>query len=167
MMFFTSDTHFNHANILAYCKRPFESLWHMNAELVRRWNERVAPTDVVYHLGDFALGPKNDIPGFFAQLNGEKILIVGNHDGGMTRRLSWLRCLPYIVIEGVGYCVHNPAHAPQHASETLVLHGHLHGTPDLHPFQRHTRLTYADVGVDCWDFRPVTLPEIEARHGRG
>lgn len=54
-VWFTSDTHFGHANIVKYSGRPFEDVYEMNAALVRNWNETVKPGDLVYHLGDFAL----------------------------------------------------------------------------------------------------------------
>ena len=52
-LWFTSDTHFGHENIIKYCKRPFKSLEHMNMEIIRRWNERVQPDDMVIFAGDF------------------------------------------------------------------------------------------------------------------
>ena len=53
-IWFTSDTHFDHKNIIKYCNRPFKDIDEMNAELERRWNAVVAPGDRVFHLGDFA-----------------------------------------------------------------------------------------------------------------
>ena len=61
MIFFTSDTHFNHSNVIQYCNRPFSSLDEMNAKLIENWNERVNENDIVYHLGDFAMGKKVSI----------------------------------------------------------------------------------------------------------
>src|SRR3972149_2927673 len=79
-IFFTSDTHFNHANIIKYCGRPFGSVDEMNREMITRWNAVVDPEDTVYHLGDFALGKVSEWPAIFRQLNGsKKILIRGNH----------------------------------------------------------------------------------------
>ena len=53
MIFFTSDTHFNHKAIISYCSRPFESVEEMNDRLIDNWNQVVKPSDTVYHLGDF------------------------------------------------------------------------------------------------------------------
>ena len=79
MIFFTSDHHFSHANVIKYCKRPYQNIEEMNQDMVRLWNETVAPTDTVYYLGDFSLwklAPAKYLP----MLNGEKHLIAGNHD---------------------------------------------------------------------------------------
>lgn len=78
--FFTSDSHFGHARIIELCNRPFNSVSHMNAELIRRWNEVVAPEDIVFHLGDVALGTFAESIQCVAQLNGYKIMVPGNHD---------------------------------------------------------------------------------------
>lgn len=55
-VFFTSDTHFNHTNIIKYCQRPFRDIYEMNETLIANWNNVVAPDDIVFHLGDFCLG---------------------------------------------------------------------------------------------------------------
>lgn len=79
--FYTSDTHFGHTNILRYSNRPFKDVNHMNEEIIRRWNELVMPDDVVFHLGDVALGKIDDSLACVGRLNGHKILVNdGNHD---------------------------------------------------------------------------------------
>lgn len=80
MIWFTSDTHFGHQNIIKFCDRPFESVDHMNSAIVNRWNEMVAPGDTVYHLGDVALGQLEKSLPIMRRLHGYKILIPGNHD---------------------------------------------------------------------------------------
>lgn len=55
-VFFTSDTHFNHANIIRFCNRPFKDVSHMNEAIISNWNRVVGPEDIVFHLGDFCLG---------------------------------------------------------------------------------------------------------------
>lgn len=79
-IFFTSDTHFGHKNIIKYADRPFKDVTHMNEMLVHYWNEVVHPEDTVYHLGDVALGPIRESLGYIHRLNGKKILVTGNHD---------------------------------------------------------------------------------------
>ncbi len=78
-IFFTSDHHFDHANIIKYCHRPFDSVEHMNEEMVKRWNERISDEDLVFYLGDFSLSFAA-VQKYLPRLKGEKHLISGNHD---------------------------------------------------------------------------------------
>jgi calcineurin-like phosphoesterase family protein len=78
--FFTSDTHFGHKNIIRYCDRPFKDFEEMDEAIVENWNHVVGDTDVVYHLGDLALGPSDRWHDILTSLNGYKIFVVGNHD---------------------------------------------------------------------------------------
>ena len=78
-IWFTSDHHFGHANIIKYCERPFNSVGHMNASMIGSWNGVVASDDTVYYLGDFAMQP-HLVAEILPQLNGKKLLIAGNHD---------------------------------------------------------------------------------------
>ncbi len=78
-IFFTSDLHFNHANVIKYCDRPFKNKEEMNAAMIKYHNSIVTPEDTVYILGDFALN-HNRACEYVKQLNGKIILIAGNHD---------------------------------------------------------------------------------------
>lgn len=78
--FFTSDTHFYHTNILKYCNRPFKNTEEMNAILIEKWNAKVKKDDVIWHLGDFCFGGKDNIKEIFPKLNGKINLVLGNHD---------------------------------------------------------------------------------------
>jgi len=80
MIWFTSDTHFNHKNIIEYCKRPFKNVQQMNKVLIENWNKRVKKNDIIYHLGDFAFGNFEKIKKIREKLNGKIYLILGNHD---------------------------------------------------------------------------------------
>lgn len=79
-IFFTSDTHFNHDNIINFCARPYGSVEEMNEDLIRRWNEKVGKNDIVFHLGDFAWGGATKWIPILERLNGHIILCLGNHD---------------------------------------------------------------------------------------
>jgi calcineurin-like phosphoesterase family protein len=78
-IFFTSDSHANHENIIKFCKRPFENSKQMDEELIKKWNEKVPKDGIVFHLGDFAWGGYNVWKNFREQLNGKIYLIKGNH----------------------------------------------------------------------------------------
>lgn len=157
MIFFTSDHHFGHANIIRLCKRPFTDLHSMNEAMTARWNAVVAPKDAVYHLGDFALG---DHRPYLQRLNGSKILIPGNHDKHYLKA-GWddILCgLHEEKVEGVDLVLCHYALRVWRGSHRGALHlyGHSHGNL---PGDDHC----TDVGVDVWNFTPVTLTEIKDR----
>jgi len=78
-IWFTSDPHYYHANVIKYCDRPYNSVEHMNESLIANWNAVVAPEDTVYCLGDFSFAPRS-VELFSQRLNGTKYLVPGNHD---------------------------------------------------------------------------------------
>lgn len=78
--FYISDTHFGHEAIIGSCSRPFSSVQEMDEFMIDAWNSVVSNDDIVYHLGDFAFGGPDHAKHIFQQLNGRKILILGNHD---------------------------------------------------------------------------------------
>lgn len=79
-VFFTSDHHFHHSNVLEFEDRPYETLDEMNQGLIESWNNVVRKTDTVFHLGDFCFGKYEDWVDILNQLRGDIILIKGNHD---------------------------------------------------------------------------------------
>lgn len=92
-IFFTADPHFGHGNVISYCNRPYPNSDAMNEDIIKIWNKRVRPQDTVFILGDviwttFARG--SSYRDFMAKLNGNKILVVGNHDKITTyQALNW------------------------------------------------------------------------------
>ena len=81
MIWFSSDQHFFHTNILKHCpNRKFSSVEEHDAHLIKVWNKRVKPEDTVFTLGDFAFGQVEKSFPVLDSLNGKKILITGNHD---------------------------------------------------------------------------------------
>ncbi len=159
--FFTSDTHFGHAGARALYGRPFASVAEMDAAMEARWREVVGPEDEVWHLGDFAIQLREAaMAALLERLPGRKYLIAGNNDGEATRRLpGWASVRDYaeIALEGVHLVLcHYPFRTWRNSTRGwLNLHGHSHGR--LTPMPRQ-----ADVGVDAWGFRPVTLAEVMA-----
>lgn len=158
-IFFTADTHFGHGGALGFYRRPFASVAAMNEALIERWNATVGPGDEVWHLGDFAIRqPPPIVAELLARLHGTKHLVTGNNDPAATiGQPAWASVLPYaeIEVEGVSLVLcHYPFRSWRGMNKGSVdLHGHSHGR--LKPLPRQY-----DVGVDVWDFRPVTLAAI-------
>jgi len=158
-IFFTSDTHFGHGGALGLYRRPFASVAAMNEAIVARWNETVGPDDEVWHLGDFALRQRPAVVAeLLGRLHGRKYLITGNNDPpGTTQLDGWKSVQPYIEIETEGKSLvlcHYPFRTWHGMGKGWInLHGHCHGRLRPQPWQ-------FDVGVDVWEFRPVTLGEI-------
>ena len=154
---FTADTHFGHANILKHCNRPFGSVDEMDAALIANWNARVALDDDIWCLGDFCRGAPDR---YGSRLNGRKHLITGNHDKHAVRAWDgWTSVQPYteLKLDGARLILfHYPiAEWAGFFHGNLHLYGHVHGS-------REATHQSCDVGVDVWDYRPVSLPEIKA-----
>jgi calcineurin-like phosphoesterase family protein len=71
-----SDTHFFHANIGRYCDRP--DGWRET--IIDNWNRLIQPGEIVFHVGDLALGKKENLEAIASSLNGRLYLMRGNHD---------------------------------------------------------------------------------------
>jgi calcineurin-like phosphoesterase family protein len=158
---FTSDTHFSHANIIRYCNRPFTDADHMDTVMVDRWNEVVKQGDTVWHLGDFSMRNSEIATRIRQRLNGKINLIWGNHDSNQVRNLPiWASSQPYaeINLDGSKLVLLHYAMKVWNRSHhgAIHLYGHSH---NMLPADSGS----CDVGVDAWDFRPVTLAQIKAR----
>ena len=170
MIWFISDTHWGHKNILRYSNRNFANVDEMNAKLIENWNAVVKPTDTVYHLGDVAFMPWRDFLQTMHSLNGHKHLILGNHDKMIIE--NWDKLLNQKIFDSIQYYyelkhnkqkfvlfhfgqrVWNKSH---HGS--IHLYGHSHGS--LPPHGKSV-----DVGVDAKfiteEYRPVSIDEVIA-----
>lgn len=169
-IWFTSDTHFGHKNILKYANRPFKTVEEMDAMLIKNWNELVHAEDDVYHLGDFSLTTPQRTLTILKQLKGNIHLIKGNHEKSV---LSNEECRSYfkwikdyyeltvqdttsrgnkrsIVLLHYAMKVWNKSH---HGA--FHLYGHSHGSlPD-----DKSALSF-DCGVDSHNYRPISYNEV-------
>ena len=75
----TSDWHFGHNQPFIWEARGFKSIEEMNEEIVKRHNNLVKEDDIVYALGDCAMGTIDNLK-YIEKLNGRLIIIRGNHD---------------------------------------------------------------------------------------
>jgi calcineurin-like phosphoesterase family protein len=157
-VFFTSDTHFGDHRVLNLYPRPFAGVAEMDAGLIARWNAAVGPDDEVWCVGDFARTAAR-AEAVLAQVNGRKHLVLGNNDPDPARVTGWASVQAYAELEVDGRFLvlcHYPFRSwNRQAKGAINLHGHRHGRLARIPRQY-------DVGVDVWDYRPVTLGEILA-----
>jgi calcineurin-like phosphoesterase family protein len=167
-IFLTSDTHFGHTNIIKYCNRPFKNAYLMDNALIENWNSAVGPEDIVYHLGDFAFG---GIAKYLPRLNGEIILIRGNHDRNSELKGCDFKIHQNLDFKYGGYKFkmnHRPVYPagtndPFRDAEVKsiinlseydwILSGHIH-----EKWVKHGK--NINVGVDVWDFKPVSIDTI-------
>ena len=174
-VWFTSDTHFGHDNIIKYCNRPFRDVREMNEELIRRWNETVPEDGVVFHLGDFGYGGSKEWADIHRRLNGKIYLILGNHDlknirqGYMTAFVHVTQQMTIRIGGQSIYLNHNPflCYGGSY-KDVWQLFGHVHSGPNSdtgldHPRLQHLFPLQYDVGVDNNDFRPISFAEVKAK----
>lgn len=171
LVYFTSDTHFGHKNILEFCNRPWVTVEEMNEGLIANWNSVVRENDIVFHLGDVQLGGGNELlDNILPRLNGHIILILGNHDikNLKSRHLDLLDdAFEQLTINIDGtHCVLShcpsglPGKDPQHQ---FNLHGHLHSKNNVPQENCSVELkeNHYDVGVDNNNYTPISFDSIK------
>lgn len=179
MIWFTSDPHYWHKNIIRFCKRPFADIVEHNEGLINRHNTAVQPNDEVYILGDFAFASKARTIEVAKQLNGIKYLIRGNHDPRSEEfwttecGFQWVKDYYELKVHNVYQSeedetkfiqYHQPivlCHYPLLSWNGMVhgawhFHGHCHGTLQETPSFRK------DIGVDTNNMSPWSYDELKA-----
>lgn len=131
----------------------------MNETIIRNWNERVKPCDTVIFNGDFAFKECKK-PDFKDRLNGNIVFIRGNHDNNNCQN-SRITSLVIEIGGGEVYVTHNPADS--HPCYKINLVGHVHNDWKIKPDLRNQDCILVNIGVDVWDFRPVSWNEIQIR----
>ncbi len=177
-VWFTSDQHYFHKNIISHSKRPFSDVEEMNGVMIERYNSVIRVEDTCYMLGDFALDHRK-IPQILPHLNGEKILVSGNHDSCHPCHHRWERYvrkyLEYgfsVVLERLYYeefllchfpyagrdSQHEgryPEWRPEQEIKKWLLHGHIHELNHIDYERRQF-----NVGVDVNNFTPISLEQV-------
>ncbi|MBQ9072313.1 MAG: metallophosphoesterase [Bacilli bacterium] len=169
MIYFISDTHFNHSNIIEYCNRPFNDIKEMNDTLIDNWNSIVKKDDIVYHLGDFALADEEELKVLYSKLNGTIILIRGNHDGKSAKYyeeigFKVLTNAPIKLDEYKLILSHTPVPDTKIPDGYINIHGHIHNKKliDGYPTKIYSADKHINVSVDAINFKPLGLEEINA-----
>lgn len=172
-VYFTSDTHFCHANIIKFCNRPFKDVEDMNETLIANWNSVVGHNDIVFHLGDFCFGGPAEWKRILDRLNGKIYLIAGNHDIknlAQSCRERFVQVIMQMHIE-VGkhkiYLNYYPFLCYGGAYRgTWQLFGHVHTSMNSAgidaPRLNMLFPTQYDVGVDNNNFTPVSYNKVRA-----
>jgi calcineurin-like phosphoesterase family protein len=173
-VFLTSDTHFGHAGVCRFTRddgvtklRPWTDPEEMDEEMIRRWNERVGPQDKVYHLGDVVIN-RRALP-TMARLNGDKVLIRGNHDifPDEEYRRYFRELRAYHVMNGM-ILSHIPLHPESLGRFGVNIHGHTHANRVMRPLATSGRSNVVDVRYHCvcveqTDFAPILFEDVIKR----
>jgi len=176
-VFLVSDTHFGHAGVCRFTlndgvtkMRPWTDPDEMDEEMVRRWNDKVRPNDKVYHLGDVVIN-RRALP-TLARLNGDKVLIRGNHDifRDEEYRKYFRELRAYHVMNGM-ILSHIPIHEESLGRFGVNIHGHLHANRvmkktrwgNTEHFDESIDTRYHCVCVEHTDFAPILFEDVVKR----
>jgi calcineurin-like phosphoesterase family protein len=168
MIFLTSDTHWEHGNIIKYCQRPFKDHEEMGQTIIDNINSMTSLGDDLYHLGDFGFFSRSQksVRDFIKQIKCKVHIIFGNHDRDAERSKHEFASCSYGIVEikakGQKFVLcHYPLlswNARSHGRVSFF--GHVHSSP----FKSFIcQKNSCDVGVDAWNFRPVPLDDAIAK----
>lgn len=181
-VYFTSDLHIGHKNIIDYCNRPFASVEEMNETLINNWNKKIPDDGIVFDLGDFAIGGSKVWNDTLSRLKGKHYLIKGNHDEknyreSYSKYFELVTQQMYIQVEDVSiYLNHFPflcfggSYREQH--NVYALNGHTHIRKDINvsdsseDIKRIINCSFPsqyDVGVDFNDYYPISWHELKSK----
>ena len=166
--FFTSDTHFDDEHAISYFSRPFRNMTEMNTVMLERWNTVVTDEDIVYHLGDFAIGDVSIFTKWAQRLHGNIRILPGNMDRSWHRdfvaseKAQVLAPLVLLEFPELGTATRPQSIVLCHYSMQvweLSNHGSWHLFGHSHGKLKGVGLSF-DVGVDCTDFKPLSLDQV-------
>lgn len=173
--FYIADWHYGHANCIAFDNRPFKDVEEMNKELIRRWNKTVDKGDVVYILGDMFWCKMDEAISILDSLNGQKILVKGNHDRCNDGRFvkKFAKITDYLEVDDEGRKVvlcHYPIPCfKNHFYNWYHLYGHVHSSFEANMMENikyQMKALYDkpcemyNVGAMHIGYTPRTLDEI-------
>lgn len=170
MIYFTSDQHFYHDNIIRHTNRPFDSWETMNRALIKKWNEKVSFNDEVYILGDVTMKGPELAEEVLGQLRGRKYLVKGNHDrfadhsGFNQSMFEWIRDYSEVTYKNTRFVLfHYPiAEWNGFYKGAIQLHGHQHNHEDYNFSNLEKGILRYDVGVDANYMAPVSAEDMIA-----
>lgn len=166
-IFFTSDNHFMHGNIIKYENRPFTDTYNMNCEMIRLWNETVGENDLVYIVGDLSFGSAEFTNVLLSSLNGKKVLVLGNHDQFVkSKRFDKSLLLEICNYKEISYkgkqfvMCHYPL--ASNDNKMINIYGHLHSNKpdDIHYCPMELPKNSYNVGADVNGYKPIHIDDI-------
>jgi calcineurin-like phosphoesterase family protein len=177
-VFFTSDFHLFHNNVLKFDNRPFTDVNEMHVVLEAGWNEVVKPNDIVIYLGDLSFARREDkasVEAMLNRLNGTIHFVMGNHDkfediNKMTRfqsvqdylEVRIKHVLDYNEVETLFCCMHYPIYSWNKSHhKSVMVHGHCHG--NLYHGEDssyYTNKRAIDVGCMLHDYKPISYTQV-------
>lgn len=167
-IFFASDHHFGHANILTFKRadgtplREFADVEAMNEHIIECHNSVVRPNDKVYFLGDVVISHKNSALAILARLNGEKVLVKGNHDQCSAEAyLAYFKDIRGSHQFDGMILTHIPIHPESLARWGLNVHGHLHANVVRMPLSQIPDRRYFNVSMEQINYTPISLEEVK------
>jgi calcineurin-like phosphoesterase family protein len=160
-VFFTADHHFCHQSVIGMCGRPFDNADEMDSAMIECWNAVVGKHDVVWHLGDFAhRADPERARKIFHKLNGQKHIVIGNHDRKHTQDLPWVsqQEMAHITVDEtrLHLCHYGLRTWPGIWRGAIHLYGHSHGRLPGNSMSM-------DIGVDNVGYYPLNVDHIKAR----
>jgi calcineurin-like phosphoesterase family protein len=175
-LWFTSDLHAYHENIIKYCSRPFKNALEMNEKLIQNWNELVQVDDDIIIAGDFIhSGNLELIQDFISKLNGKIWLVYGNHDRQNKLDRPIVQAMLYHTSDALDFQVEDDEledkymkfHITHYPCEywtrgAVHLHGHIHSGPLSTSAEKlnFKPLRY-DIGIDNNNFKPISYAQIK------
>lgn len=167
MIYFTSDTHLGHANIINLCDRPFKNVEEMDNKIINNINETVKEDDTLYILGDFTMYRREDAIKYRERIVCKNCyLIYGNHDKSFDlHRYVWKDAKHYHTLsynKQKFVLFHYPIESWDGMYKgSIHLHGHIHSRNNAYNIKnKHFSFFQYDVGVDANDFKPVSAKNI-------
>ena len=172
MIFYTSDLHLGHANVIRFDERPFANIDEMDECIISRWNERVNDEDTVYIIGDVCYRNRLDASWYLRELKGHKILVLGNHDNPILLNKKALACLDQVdkmmqVIDGnkqISLCHYPIAEWNAYFHDSWHIYGHIHNRKE-ETFEIMRKKEHAlNAGCMINNYVPVTFDELVANN---
>jgi len=165
MIYYTSDLHLGHANIIKLCNRPFSDVDEMNAALISNWNNRVTNGDTVYICGDLMFRSATDPELFLKSLKGKKNLIPGNHDSAWMKKTplsQYFESVENLMVFSNGKYKITLCHYPMMSFKgKYLIHGHIHNNKNdtYWPLLR-TMTNVLNASIEINNYAPVTFDEL-------